>query len=116
MNSFDILLFPTGDPLGPNGNTVTVADGKIKNTGDFDLEITGGLTSIDSLTPDPPGGATCSTSDFGGSVDSIPATVVTPGSTLIPPFLVNILTKLGAPADCQGDTVSYTVTIDVTNP
>ena len=113
-NSITLNYVATGDLLGPDGATTTVASGDIENTGDFDLKNDGGTVTINSINQVPVAGA-CATGDFSGTV------IVDDPSTFAPTvtggdFHVDITTLGSAPADCQQDEVLYTVIIMVSNP
>jgi hypothetical protein len=116
VNDFDLSYVATGNKLGPNGNTVTVANGSIGlNTGDFTLQLDGGTVDIGTVTPGSPGNGTCANTDFVGSV------IVTDGSSVAPGgsgggIRVDIETLSGAPVGCQGDLVPYTVHVLLSNP
>jgi len=97
-NGMIVLIFPSGS-IGPNGQTATVATGRIKNSGDFTLAITGGSVSIDGLTPAAPGGLACAAGDFSGNVIALPPSHVGPGSVSIPDFNVVIATALDRRSD-----------------
>ncbi|MDA0350708.1 MAG: hypothetical protein O3A10_00680 [Chloroflexi bacterium] len=112
--SISVQYTPSANLLGPNGTSVLVGDGSITNGGSFPVSISSGSVAIDALTSNAPNGpGTCVLGDFAGSVTVTDASAVAPTASG-GGFDVNVLTGAGAAADCQGDTVDYTVTINAT--
>lgn len=104
-----VTVTPNGAVLGPNnGSAVTVGTVSVAAaTGSLPL-ATYDITSvtIDLVTPGSPGGLTCVPGNFDGS-SSVTLSPVAIGIT----SPVSIATNTGAPEDCQGDLVDYTVNV-----
>ncbi len=111
--SLTVTLVPTANYVGPdNGLPVTVATGSINNTGNFALTLTGGSLVVTSANPSP----ICAPSDFSDPDTGVVITIAGPVPALGTggAFNANIATNVGAPEDCQGDSLGYTVTINAT--
>lgn len=120
VNETEVTYVPTGAALGPDGYTVKVADGTIKNVGSFPLQLDGGIVDITDVNPLDPGDGECKEANFTGSVVPEDTDPVPPGGTG-GAFHIDILTEGPgdddpAPAGCQGDQVVYTVHILLSNP
>lgn len=118
-NSAHVFLSPTGTYIGSDGALPThVADGIVQNTGDFPLQILSASIAFNLIDPRPPayGDGPCLISHFLGSVTNLPVGSFGPSAISLPPFKVNVGAIAGAPNDCQGDNVHYTVTVNLTNP
>lgn len=105
--SVSAVITPNAAFLGPdNGVPVTVGTVAVTNTGTLLATAFTGSVTITSLVPTAPTSApACATTDF---TPSLLAGAV-PGSDTI-----DIATNVGAPNDCQGDGVNYTVNITAT--
>jgi len=103
-----VSVTPNGAVLGPNNDVpVTVATVAVSSTGTLALtsyDITG--VTIDSVTSGTPTSVpACAITDFTTTFSL--ATGIPIGTT----SPVSIATDTGAPEDCQGDTVAYTVNV-----
>lgn len=122
QNSAHVFLSPTGTYIGPDGAPAAhVADGIVQNTGNFALQVVSASVVLNLIDPRPPayGDGPCLISHFTGSVTDLPAGPFgppPPPAISQPPFKVKIAANSGAPNDCQGDNVHYTVTVNLTNP
>lgn len=103
--SVNVVVTPNAAVLGPdNGIPVNVGSVAVTNTGSIPAVAFTGTVSIDSVTQ-VPGGGTCVAGHFTGSPVAGP---VNGADNIL------IATNVGAPNDCQGDTVNYTVIVTAT--
>lgn len=106
-NAINVLVTPGTNVLGPNdGNAVDVGDITVSNEGDFALSGYTADIVLGAVTPDVAG--SCAATDF-------TETDVTPAVSLAIVSDVLIATNTTAPADCQGDSLSYTVNVTAIN-
>ena len=99
---------PTGNPVVPNDNWIQVADTGFTNTGDITVHATGG--SVSGI--DVPGGGACN-DNLLGAVNVSDGSNVLPGNSIGDAYDVFLKMDTLAEDDCQGDTINYSVTIDV---
>lgn len=105
--------------LGPNGHEARPLKGTIDNKGVFPLLIASGAVAIDqvdpyvfgSASPDTSPGLQCAVGDFSGRVGVTNAGPVPVGAVAGGGFDVYVTVAPNAPADCQWDWVSMTVSI-----
>lgn len=104
--------------IGPDGGpAVHVSNVIVQNTGAFPLQIQGTPTiTIYDTDPLLPGGPSCAPTHFTGLATDVPSGTFSPGGISSPAFKVKIAANVGAPNDCQGDRVHYTVDVTVGNP